>query len=183
MPVCPPTPPPPSLQMLPLSPPMSLLRPANGTEYPHDSLNCCLPNGYQIVILHNVLYVPTLGHKLVSWNMLRELHKLKGVHNLSDNADYLYVYNRDKDNLVFMAKYIDNFPYLCLSTQSAFPVEESDPREVDQHDDADNELDNEVNGQLDNAAGSGTPAAAHKTSAREVTSAITQEAMYWHVVL
>ena len=141
-------------------------------------LNCCLPNrSYQIVILQNVLYVPTLGHKLVSWNVLCGQHELKGVRNLSDNADYLYVYN--KDNIVFMAKYIDNFPYLCLSTYDAFPVEESDPREVDQRNDAENELDDEHEN-----AGSGTPAAhEHETSAREVTSAMTQKAMYWHVVL
>lgn len=62
------------------------------------SLNCVIPHGrysdghcHEVVtvVLHDVLYVPTLGHCLVSWNALRGNCELRGVRE--NDEDYLYV--------------------------------------------------------------------------------------------
>ena len=78
-------------------------------------LYCMLPDGESHVIeLFDVLFVPKLGHCLISWNALRGDCELRGVHE-SDDEDYLYVYQHDA--VVFMAKYVDNFPYVCLASK------------------------------------------------------------------
>ena len=74
-----------------------------------------LPDGESYVIeLFDVLFVPKLGHCLISLNALRGDGELWGVHE-SDDEDYLYVYQHDA--VVFMAKYVDNFPYVCLASK------------------------------------------------------------------
>ena len=81
-------------------------------------LCCILPEGESHIIeLYDVLYVPKLGHCLISWNALRGDCELRGVHEIDDD-DYLYVYQRDA--AVFMAKYVNNFPYVCLASKFEF---------------------------------------------------------------
>ena len=105
----------------------------------------------QSVKLQNVLYVPSLGHSLVSWNILRHSCELRG--SCDNGADFLYVYQENK--LLFKAKYNrDGLPYLCLATESALPAVDSaaDPSTGET---ATVERDNVEASTRDNTAGSG----------------------------
>jgi hypothetical protein len=78
-------------------------------------LNCVLPNGSITKFkLTEVIYVPDLGHSLVSWNVLRGT----GYHMHDVEFDELHVSYNQK--LSFVAKYIGSFPYLyCANVESA----------------------------------------------------------------
>ena len=74
-----------------------------------------LPHGESHVIaLFHLPFVPRLGDCLISWNALRGDCELRGVHE-SDDEDYLYV--NQPDAVVFMVKYVNNFPYVCLASK------------------------------------------------------------------
>ena len=83
-------------------------------------LNCLLPdNEICRLELQNVLYVPCLGHCLVSWNVLRQEECC--LWQEPENSELLYVSRNG--TLVFVAKYVDNFPYLCLCpSECALPI-------------------------------------------------------------
>ena len=66
--------------------------------------------------LLDVLYVPTLRHCLVSWSALRSDYELY------QRGSDLYVYRKNGGILVWVAQYINGFPFICLANHCALPV-------------------------------------------------------------
>ena len=79
-------------------------------------LRCYLPQSrspksctsVNLVRLHNVLFVPQLGHSLVSWNALKCGYRLSG------QGDNMCVYSNDTP--VFTVKFDHGLPYVQLSS-------------------------------------------------------------------
>jgi len=71
--------------------------------------NCVLSNGsYNLIQLKPVLYIPSLGHTLISWNVLRA----KGYVLIAGGQNAV-VYHKDDLNVpVFMSKFLGNLPFV-----------------------------------------------------------------------
>ena len=77
-------------------------------------LNCAPPDGStNQIILHSVLYVPTLGHSLISWNSISSKVALVARDNL-----FQFYMNNDSDlvNPVMVADLRNNLPYVRESS-------------------------------------------------------------------
>ena len=66
--------------------------------------------------LLDVLYVPTLRHCLVSWSALRSDYEL------NQRGSDFHVYRKNGGMLVWVAQYINGFPFICLANHCALPV-------------------------------------------------------------
>ena len=72
----------------------------------HVSQACCTVN---LVRLHDVLYVPHLGHSLVSWNALKGKFSLSGVGN------NMRMFVTENNKTAFFVQFIGNLPFVKLS--------------------------------------------------------------------
>jgi len=75
-------------------------------------LNCALPDGStKQIVLHSVLYVPTLGHSLISWNSISSKVALVARGNL-----FQFYMNHDPAHPVMVADLRNNLPYVRESS-------------------------------------------------------------------
>jgi len=78
----------------------------------HHTLNCILPDNHTFSIgLTSVLYVPSLGHSLVSWNVLKSKDCV-----MKASGDIILVPMGISGVPVLMAKFIGDIPFVMQTT-------------------------------------------------------------------